>query len=112
MLLAFPDLAAGNVMTILIGRGAPGWFHLLVLCIWNAFKFLVMGPVSVVLLVRTRIVECRNRRMPLRSPAPDNLTTSRHPRAVLAHRARTSTNVPLARVQALCVEWSIGDSNP
>lgn len=45
MLLAIPCLAAGNVMTVLIGRGAPGWFHLLVLlCIWNAFKFLIMGP--------------------------------------------------------------------
>ena len=71
MLLAIPYLAAGNIMTILIGRGAPGWFHLLVLlCIWNAFKFLVMGPVSVVLLVRTGTAERRNRRMLPRSPAP------------------------------------------
>lgn len=55
MLLAIPYLAVANILTILIGRGAPGWFHLLVLlCIWNAFKFLVMGPVSVMLLVRAR----------------------------------------------------------
>lgn len=72
MLLAIPYLAvANNILTILIGRGAPGWFHLLVLlCIWNAFKFLVMGPVSVVLLVRTRTAEHRDRRLPPRSPAP------------------------------------------
>lgn len=31
MLLTIPYLAAGNIMTILIGQGSPGWFHLLVL---------------------------------------------------------------------------------
>lgn len=71
MLLAIPYLAVANILTILIGRGAPGWFHLLVLlCIWNAFKFLVMGPVSVVLLVRARIAERRDRRLLSRSPVP------------------------------------------
>lgn len=71
ILLAIPYLAVGNVLTILIDRGAPGWFHLLVLlCIWNAFKFLVMGPVSVVLLMRARTPECRDRRLLSRSPAP------------------------------------------
>lgn len=71
MLLAMPYLAVANILTILIGRGAPGWFHLLVLlCIWNAFKFLVMGPVSVVLLVRARTAERHDRRMLTRSPAP------------------------------------------
>ena len=71
MLLAIPYLAVANIMTILIDRGAPGWFHLLVLlCIWNAFKFLVMGPVSVVLLVRARTAERHDRRMLTRSPTP------------------------------------------
>lgn len=71
MLLAIPYLAVANTMTILIDRGAPGWFHLLVLlCIWNALKFLVMGPVSVVLLVRARTAERRDRRMLSRSPPP------------------------------------------
>ena len=57
-------------LTTLIDRGAPGWFHLLVLlCIWNAFKFLAMGPVSVVRLVRARTAERRDRRMLSRSPA-------------------------------------------
>lgn len=37
MLLAIPYLAVANILTILIGHGTPGWFHLLVLlCIWNA----------------------------------------------------------------------------
>lgn len=71
MLLAIPYLAVANILTILIDRGAPGWFHLLVLlCIWNAFKFLVMGPVSVVLLVRARTAERHDRRMLTRSPTP------------------------------------------
>lgn len=71
MLLAIPYVTAANILTILIGSGAPGWFHLLVLlCIWNAFKFLVMGPVSVVLLVRARIAERRGRPLLSRSPAP------------------------------------------
>ena len=71
MLLAITYLAVANILTILIDRGAPGWFHLLVLlCIWNAFKFQVMGPMSVVLLVRARTAERRDRRMLPRSPAP------------------------------------------
>lgn len=71
MLLAIPYLAVANILTILIGRGAPGWFHLLVLlCIWNAFKFLVLGPVSVVLLVRARTAERHNRRVLTCSPPP------------------------------------------
>ena len=71
MLLVIPYLAVANILTILIGRGAPGWFHLLVLlCIWNAFKFLVMGPVSLMLLVRCRTAERRDRCLMSRSPAP------------------------------------------
>ncbi len=71
MLLAIPCLAVANILTILIENGAPGWFHLLMLlCIWNAFKFLVMGPVSVVLLVRARTAKRRDRRLLSRSPMP------------------------------------------
>lgn len=71
VLLTIPYLAVANTLTILIDRGARGWFHLLVLmCIWNAFKFLVIGPVSVVLLVRARTAERRERRLLSRSPAP------------------------------------------
>ncbi|MCO6667576.1 sulfate permease [Cutibacterium avidum] len=69
MLLAIPYLVDANNLTILIDRGGPGWFHLLVLLfIWNALKFLVMGPVSVVLLVRARTAERRDRRLLSRSP--------------------------------------------
>ena len=71
MLLAIPYLAVANILTILIDRAAPGWSHLLVLlCIWNAFKLLVMGPVSVVMLVRARTAERQDRCLLSRSPTP------------------------------------------
>lgn len=58
MLLAAPYLLAASVCTNLIAGGAPGWLNLLALLfIWNAVKFLFMGPISVVLLARVRIQE-------------------------------------------------------
>ncbi len=57
-LLAVPYLLAASVCTSLIANGAPGWLNLFVLLfIWNALKFLIMGPVSLVLLVRVRLRE-------------------------------------------------------
>lgn len=48
-----PVLAIANVCTILIDRRAPEWLHLVVLWgIWNAFKFVLNGPVSLFHLVR------------------------------------------------------------
>lgn len=53
MLVSVPYLAIANVCTILIDRGAPEWLHLVVLWgIWNAFKFVLNGPVSLFRLVR------------------------------------------------------------
>lgn len=55
MLLAVPYLLAASICTSLIAEGGPGWLNLLVLLfIWNALKFLIMGPVSLVLLIRAR----------------------------------------------------------
>lgn len=63
MLVAIPYLYAASVLIVLIEDGAPGWLHLLVLLfIWNAVKFAIMGPVSVVLLIRARANEWRERR--------------------------------------------------
>lgn len=62
MLLALPYLYAASVLTVLIDDGAPGWLHLVVIVlVWNALKFAVMGPVSVVLLLRARAREWRDR---------------------------------------------------
>lgn len=55
MLLAAPYLLAASICTNLIAEGGPGWLNLLVLLfIWNAMRFLIIGPVSLVLLVRAR----------------------------------------------------------
>lgn len=56
MLLAAPYFLAANYCLALIEDGGPGWLNLLVLLFcWNALKFLIMGPISVVLLIRARI---------------------------------------------------------
>lgn len=60
MLLAAPYLIAASICTNVIAGGAPGWLNLLViLFIWNALKFLIMGPISVALLVIARMREHR-----------------------------------------------------
>ena len=63
MLLAAGYLYAAAICTTIIDRGGPGWLYLLVLLfIWNAFKFLWIGPVSLVQLLRVRAQEQRQRR--------------------------------------------------
>ena len=58
MLLAMPYLLAASTFTTLIADGGPGWLNLLVLfCLWNSMKFIIMGPVSLILLARTRVRE-------------------------------------------------------
>ena len=63
MLLAAPYMGLAAWCTPLIESGGPGWLHLVVLvCIWNALKMIVIGPVSVVLLVRARAKEGQARK--------------------------------------------------
>ena len=58
MLLAAPYLFAASICTNLIADSGPGWLNLLVLLfIWDAMKFAIMGPISAVLLIRARIRE-------------------------------------------------------
>ncbi|WP_019482570.1 hypothetical protein [Arthrobacter sp. TB 23] len=57
MLLAIPYLLTAAICVQLMEDGGPVWLNILViLFIWNAMKFLWIGPVSLVLLahVRTR----------------------------------------------------------
>lgn len=62
MLLAVPYLYVTSVCVTIVNEGGPGWLHLLViLFIWNALKFLIMGPISLVLLVRARLADRRRR---------------------------------------------------
>ncbi|MBK7820972.1 MAG: sulfate permease [Tessaracoccus sp.] len=63
MLLAAPYLGVAAWCTTLIESGGPGWLHLVVLvCIWNALKMVIIGPVSVALLVRARARERQARK--------------------------------------------------
>ncbi|MGX5695109.1 sulfate permease [Agromyces soli] len=62
MLLAVPYLLAAVASTGLTERG--GWYSLLaLLCVWNAYKFLVAGPVTFVRLLRVRAREARTRQI-------------------------------------------------
>ena len=63
MLLAVPYLLIASICTNALDQGAPGWLHLVVLwSVWNAMKLIIMGPVSLLLLVRARIAEAVARR--------------------------------------------------
>ena len=63
MLVALPYVLVASVCSGTAADGGPGWLHLIVLwACWNALKFIIMGPVSVVLLIRTRLREVANRR--------------------------------------------------
>lgn len=63
MLLAVPYVYIARLLVSLIAHGAPGWLNLLVLvAAWNGLKFAVVGPVSVILLLRVRAAEWRARR--------------------------------------------------
>lgn len=63
MLLAAPYPGVAAWCTNLIESGGPGWLHLVVLvCIWNALKMVIIGPVSVVLLVNARAKERQARK--------------------------------------------------
>ncbi|HNV40344.1 MAG TPA: hypothetical protein PKK62_00025 [Ornithinibacter sp.] len=56
MLLAVPYFYAAAICTTTINDGGPGWLYLLVLLfVWNAFKFLWIGPASAVQLASARV---------------------------------------------------------
>lgn len=62
MLLAIPYLLAAVAFAGMTEHG--GWFSALaLLCVWNAFKFLVAGPATLARLMRVRAREARARRI-------------------------------------------------
>lgn len=64
MLIAAPYLLGAWLLTVWITDGGPGWLNLLVLLfIWNALKFLVNGPITLIVLFRARLAERRDRRV-------------------------------------------------
>jgi hypothetical protein len=55
MLVATPYLLAASICTALIDGGASRRLYVVALvCIWNALKFIVVGPVSALMLLRRR----------------------------------------------------------
>jgi hypothetical protein len=72
MLLAIPYLLAASVCTSLIDGGASRWLYVVALvCIWDALKFIVIGPVSAVMLLRCERAQVRARKRKMPSPVPD-----------------------------------------
>lgn len=58
MLIAGPYLALAQWATTTIDHGGPGLLHLVFLiCVWSAFKFLIMGPISLLKLILVRARE-------------------------------------------------------
>ncbi|WP_438854849.1 sulfate permease [Agromyces sp. M3QZ16-3] len=63
MLLAAPYGLGALLCFGLAEGGAPGWLNLVgLLCIWNALKFVVAGPATLIRLARVRTQEARARR--------------------------------------------------
>ena len=56
MLLAVPYFAAAHACATMIANGGPGWLFV-ALFLWNALKFAIMGPLSLVLLANVRVRE-------------------------------------------------------
>ena len=70
MLIAVLYLLGAWLLTVWIADGGPGWLNLVVLLfIWNALKFLVNGPITLVVLIRARLAERRDRRLVERESA-------------------------------------------
>lgn len=62
MLLAVPYIAVAYWLTVLIEAGSPGWLYLFAfICLWSALKMIWIGPVSLILLARTRLIERKAR---------------------------------------------------
>lgn len=62
MLLAVVYIVIAAALAQWVAVGAPGWINLLVLLfLWNALKFVVNGPITVLRLLRLRAHERRYR---------------------------------------------------
>nr|WP_082406516.1 sulfate permease [Microbacterium sp. No. 7] len=68
MLLGGVYLFAAAMCITLIDRGwHPALYLLFLLLVWNGLKFLLIGPVSVIMLIRLRAHQARARRQTLRA---------------------------------------------
>ena len=78
MILAVVYIVIAAALAQWVAGGAPGWINLLVLlCLWNALKFVVNGPIAAVQLVRARTRERRYRDDILAARSPETPVDSR-----------------------------------
>lgn len=62
MFIAVVYIVTAAALAQWVVSGAPGWINLLVLvCVWNALKFVGNGPLTLVRLIRVRSLERRCR---------------------------------------------------
>ena len=63
MLLAFPYALAAIYCRAQVDDGGSGWLNLLViLCLWDTLKLLLIGPISLLKLIAVRVREAGARR--------------------------------------------------
>jgi hypothetical protein len=74
MLLAFPYALAAIYCRSQVEAGGPSWLNLLViLCLWNTLRFVLIGPISVLKWIGVRVREAAARRRMTRVLRPDGI---------------------------------------
>jgi hypothetical protein len=74
MLCAVPYALAAIYCRAQAEAGGPGWLNLLVLlCLWNTLKFVVIGPISLLKLMVVRVREAVARRRMTRALLADGV---------------------------------------
>ena len=87
MLLAIPYALAAAFCTGEAESGGSGWYNLLALVFaWNALKFLVAGPLTLMRLLWARGTEARARRRGTRAVLSDSVDPERFEEPVLTPR--------------------------
>jgi hypothetical protein len=84
MLIAVPYIFAAMLSAGLVEAGGSGWLNLLtVLFVWNALKFIIAGPATLIRLASVRSREARARRS---VAAVQQIQPVEDPERSLAHR--------------------------
>lgn len=65
-------LAAAVTVTLINGGWSPWLYIVFALCLWNALKFLLFGPISLLFLARARVHEHQARHN-LRRPSSETV---------------------------------------
>ncbi|WP_174776395.1 sulfate permease [Cryobacterium sp. TMT1-66-1] len=85
MLLAFPYAVGAIYCRAQVEAGGPGWLNLIVLlCLWNTLKLLLIGPISLLKLIAVRVREALARRHLTRALTADSI--DRFDKPLLASR--------------------------